>query len=54
MQGKTALLRFFSPHALEIEQSNFTRKDTAADGTQRTLSRSVDKGARISLLLPRF
>ena len=27
------------PHALEIAQPNFTRKDAAADGTPRTLSR---------------
>ena len=37
--GKTALLRTFFPHALEIAQKNFTRKDTAAGGTLRTLSR---------------
>ena len=36
---KTALFRSFFPHALEIAQPNFTRKDTAADGTLRTLSR---------------
>ena len=35
---KTALVRTFFPHALEIAQPNFTRKDTAADGTLRTLS----------------
>ena len=37
--GKTALFRSFFPHALGIAQPNFTRKDTAADGTSRTLSR---------------
>ena len=37
--GKTALFRTFFPYALEIAQPNFTRKDAAADGTIRTLSR---------------
>ena len=37
--GKTTLFRSFFPHALETAQPNFTRKDTAADGTHRTLSR---------------
>ena len=37
--GKTALLRTGFPHALEIAQPNITWKDTAADGTLRTLSR---------------
>ena len=37
--GKTALFRSFVPHALEIAQPKFTRKDTSADGTLRTLSR---------------
>ena len=36
---KTALFRSYFPHALEIAQPNFTRKDTAADGTLRILSR---------------
>ena len=37
--GKTALFRSFFPHALEIAQLKLTRKDTASDGTLRTLSR---------------
>ena len=37
MRGKRLLSAFF-PHAVEIAQPNFTRKDTAADGTLRTLS----------------
>ena len=37
--GKTALFRTFFPHPLDIAQPTFTRKDTAADGTLRTLSR---------------
>ena len=37
--GKTALFRTFFPFALEIAQPNFTRKDAAADGAIRTLSR---------------
>ena len=37
--GKTALFRTFSPYALEIAQPEFTRKDAAADGAIRTLSR---------------
>ena len=37
--GKTALFRANFPQVLEISQPNFTRKDTAADGTPRTLSR---------------
>ena len=37
--GKTALFRTFFPYAMERAQPNFTRKDAAADGTTRTLSR---------------
>ena len=36
---KTDLFRSFFPHVLEIAQPNFARKDSAADGTRRTLSR---------------
>ena len=37
--GKTDLFRSFFPHVLEVAQPNCTRKDSAADGTLRTLSR---------------
>ena len=38
--GKTALFRsFLFPHALEVAQPDFTRKDSTADGTLRTLFR---------------
>ena len=37
--GTPALFRSFFPHALEIGQPNFTRKDTASDGALRILSR---------------
>ena len=37
--GKTALFGSFFPHVLEIAQPNLTRKDAAADGNLRTLSR---------------
>ena len=37
--GKTCLFRSFFPHALEIAQPKFSRKDTTADGALRTLSR---------------
>ena len=36
------MFRTFFPHAPEIAQRNFTRKDTVADGTLRTLS-SIDR-----------
>ena len=36
------MFRTFFPHAPEIEQPNFTRNDTVADGTLRTLS-SIDR-----------
>ena len=39
---KAALFRSFVPHVLEIAQPDFTRKDSAADGTLHTLSR-IDK-----------
>ena len=34
-EGDPVLLRSFFPHALEIAQPNFTRKDTTTDGTLR-------------------
>ena len=37
--GRTALFRTFFSYALETAQPNFTRRDAAADGTIRTLSR---------------
>ena len=37
--GRTALFRTFFPYALEIAQPNLKRKDAAADGELRTLSR---------------
>ena len=37
--GKTALFWSFVPHVLEIAEPHFTWKDSAADGTIRTLSR---------------
>ena len=37
--GKTSIFRSFFPHVLEVAQPNFTRKDSSADGTLRTLSR---------------
>ena len=37
--GKTALFRSLFPHVLEIAQPDVTRKDSTADGTQRTQSR---------------
>ena len=36
---KRLFFHSFFPHVLETAQPNFTRKDTAADGTLRTLSR---------------
>ena len=39
MREKTALFRHFFPDVLEIAQPDFTRKDYAADGIIRTLSR---------------
>ena len=36
---KAALFQSFFPHILEIAQPDFTRKEYAADGTKRTLSR---------------
>ena len=60
--GKTALFRSFFPDVLEIAQPNFTEKETATDGTLRTLSRlwqgvhqcALDRGTRFSLLFPCF
>ena len=37
--GRTPQFRTFFPHAREIAQPNFARKDTAADGALRTLFR---------------
>ena len=37
--GRIAMFRTIFTYALEIAQPSFTRKDTAADGTSRTLSR---------------
>ena len=39
MQGKRHCSVSFFPHALEVAQPKLTGKDTAADGTLRTLSR---------------
>ena len=47
--GKAAPFRSFFPHVREIEQPDFTRKDSTADGTTRTLSR-IDR-AFINLLM---
>ena len=39
MQSRSTVFRALFPHVLGITLPNFTRKDTAADGALRTLSR---------------